>query len=229
MKTISKISLSALLFSISGLPLLAQQLLEESLLHKQLSDGTEVSLYQAMASDPGSIAYYYAPVNLRISDHDGRPEFSFMAYRENNGSIQGGIMHWLLTWGLTASQLQELETWLTAEVDPQAVLMGSIGVTPKGNTRIIPERDPLTQLLQRSMNSSSDIPQVPGSKMAASFQLNADDTQTLQHTMKRPHKLQAISICWDFTFPLWRKTPAGYIALQQSITLKKNLRDLIHP
>ncbi|MEN8145957.1 MAG: hypothetical protein ABFS14_13545, partial [Gemmatimonadota bacterium] len=56
----------------------------------------------------GRVDYYYLPTGLRLSPGaDGRPQFLFLKYNTEAGDVQGGVLHFLMEWGLTQSQLAE--------------------------------------------------------------------------------------------------------------------------
>ncbi|MEL7223245.1 MAG: hypothetical protein AAGJ93_18105, partial [Bacteroidota bacterium] len=85
-----------------------------------LSDGTQVVCLGRVntvsngAAPNFSNEYYYTPTNLRLSTkEDGTPEFIFLRYTSDKaveyGGDQGGLIHFLMEWGLTAEQERELQ------------------------------------------------------------------------------------------------------------------------
>jgi hypothetical protein len=99
----------ALAFPIS---LAAQVALdEESRVDLVLDDGTTVTLLGAakgIGDRSNNVDYYYLPTGLRLArTPDGRPQFLFLKYNTESGEVQGGVLHFLMEWGLTAEQLDE--------------------------------------------------------------------------------------------------------------------------
>ena len=65
--------------------------------------------------------YYYLPTNLRLAKReDGIPKFLFIKYtsdaRETAGGTQGALMHFMMEWGLDATQMAELQTKLEVKL-----------------------------------------------------------------------------------------------------------------
>ncbi len=103
--------------SAASPPLAAQVALdEENRVDLVLEDGTNVVLLGAakgIGDQSTRIDYYYLPTGLRLSrTPDGRPQFLLMNYRTETGDLQGGVLHFLMQWGLTKAQLNEAQTQL---------------------------------------------------------------------------------------------------------------------
>lgn len=68
--------------------------------------------------------YYYVPDEPRLATRrDGTPEFTFIKYTKTGGDIKGGIVHFLVTWGLRESEILTAETSLQM-LDPEAKVVG---------------------------------------------------------------------------------------------------------
>ncbi len=103
----------------------------------QLDDGTQVLLLgESIAlSNERSNRYYYLPVNLRLSKRpDGTPEFLFLKFTTEKsaaqGGISGGLMHFLMEWGLTPQQEAELRAKLKTR---KAELVGAVPLDEAGD------------------------------------------------------------------------------------------------
>ncbi|MBM1107815.1 hypothetical protein JQC67_16795 [Aurantibacter crassamenti] len=91
-------------------------------------------------------AFYYSPNKPRVAkSKDGKPQFSFLLFKEKNRSdvtkkniedqIGGGVVHALVEYGLTDSQVERLRSMLK-EIKNDAVLKGPI-VYKSGNIALV--------------------------------------------------------------------------------------------
>jgi hypothetical protein len=156
-----------------------------------LADGTEVVL---VAGQPGPGApatgpsYYYLPVNLRIAERDGQPEFSFTAWRaDDRGPVEGAVLHVLMTWGLTAAQGLETAALLRS-VDSTAVLAGALPVEAEDPGFTIRTDIEIGAILQRSLRSAGAVPTLPDGKIALAFMLSGPDAERFQQLAARKGK-----------------------------------------
>jgi hypothetical protein len=70
--------------------------------------------------------YYYVPDEPRLATkRDGTPEFTFIKYTKTGGDIKGGIVHFLVTWGLTESEIFSAEASLQM-IDEEAKVVGPV-------------------------------------------------------------------------------------------------------
>jgi len=90
---------------------------EENRVDLVLDDGTNVTLLGAakgIGDNSTRVDYYYLPTGLHLSTGpDGRPQFLLMNYRNEQGDVSGGVLHFLMEWGLTQAQLKEAQQQLT--------------------------------------------------------------------------------------------------------------------
>jgi len=90
---------------------------EESRVDLVLDDGTTVTLLggaKGIGDRSSRLDYYYLPTGLRLSrTPDGKPQFLLMNYRTEEGDVSGGVLHFLMEWGLTQDQLKEAQDQLT--------------------------------------------------------------------------------------------------------------------
>ncbi len=159
-------------------------------LRVRLLDGADVHLYQQRQLDGPPTAYAYEPFNLRLSEHNGQGECSFLSYRpDSTEAISGGILHFLLTWGPTPAQRRELESLLWMRTDSSYYLAGSLLLEndpAAPQLEIGPPDHKLALLLKRSLNSVAFPPVNPGGKMAASFSFSPEDAQTMTEVLHDP-------------------------------------------
>ena len=149
----------------------------------KLSDSSEVKIYKKVNGfDDTSNEYYCLPSHLKFSETKSKePEFSLLIYAEKSGN-QGGILHFLTTWGLSLQQRNEAESILKTLKGDEARLMGA--VTPELDTQYsninITGSSPLVKALNTSATSLGKVPTYSNSKTAISFKLNSDNAQALK-------------------------------------------------
>ena len=225
-KYISKY-IMVLAFAISCFSLFGQTMESDSLVSCRLKDTTTVMLIKKPSFKKESHQYYYLPVNLRISRKENDQfEFSFLTYKENDeGPIEGGLLHWLLKWGLTSTQEEEVQMILEQEIDSIGVLMGAIPIDYVKNDpgMLIVSESPVATVLRNSLRSTGTLPLYPGSKIASSFYFNAEDAQTMEKALLNTSELEGISIQFHFKLSeLYANTSTIH-----SYVLQGNLQDWI--
>lgn len=123
MKPLKRIAAILLMSCLPTGALLAETLASDRKLSVVLDDGTDVLLYgETGQSSSGKINYFYLPPQLSISENEqGSPEFLFLKYisdeAEDSGGVSGAILHFLVDWGLTPAQEEELDMLLKTEHD----------------------------------------------------------------------------------------------------------------
>ncbi|MGD2215909.1 MAG: hypothetical protein PVJ64_04110 [Gemmatimonadales bacterium] len=202
------VALGLALGAMATLPVLsqtafAQALDEENVIELTLTDGTTVRMVGEAAplgSDLPSDEYYYLPTNLRLSrTPTGKPEFLFLKYTTEDtpdrGGIQGGLLHFLMEWGLTREQEEELEGELE-ERRPGATLAGAARVEPAGDNgsfRIISAT--LTSEGRTSALVMSGIaPVLPGAKVAVAADLDAYGAQLFDATLDPSQAISDLTV-----------------------------------
>ncbi len=147
--------------------------------------------------------YYCLPTNLRVSYKEtSTPEFLFMAWKnEGSTQIDGGILHWLLTWGLIKNEEKFVRDFLIAKVDSNAVLKGVLTFTAPSKYQFLGKNTELIALLQRSLSSGGIIPSEPSGKSASSFRFSAEDARTIEKLIHTPEKADGVWIEMPLFFP----------------------------
>lgn len=225
-KAIFSLLLMALLPSFAS-NVYGQTLDGNSKLSFTLSDKTEVTLFANFYDHEDYRAYYYLPVNLRIALRDDSiPEFSFMSFRQAEGEdISGGLLHWLLTWGLTKEQQEEIQEQLYATTDSSAILMGAVAVEASESFQITSD-EPIADILRNSLTSKGNIPLNPGGKLAASFLFSGEDAVKVEEAIKKHKKVAATTVKFKFQYSLQETRGAGRIPVTKSISIERSLSEL---
>lgn len=200
-----------------------------------LDDGTHVILYGKAKSLNNSYTgeYYYLPVGLRLSQrNDGTPEFLFLKYtteqRAETGGEQGGLIHFLMEWGLTQAQLQEAQTKLVAKIADLAKtprspfkgvqnpkIMGAVDVyTEDESFRIISAS--LTDADDARLITSGSAPILPGAKAAVAGKLNPVTAQLLAATFEKNRSITDISLELSYMYNVMMPAVNGKITVDWS-------------
>lgn len=166
--------------------------------------------------------YYYLPANLRLSSRpDGTPEFLFMKFtteeRVTEGGVQGGILHFLMEWGLTPAQERELEAKLR-EKEPTARLAGAAPLDYEGATgsfQIVSATlsDTAEGGLTHSVTTSGKAPLVAGGKCAAAARLGPEGAQLLDATFERTSSITDVSVVLNYAYTVLTPAARGWIRI----------------
>lgn len=183
----------------------SQIILENGKVSFKLSDSTEVTLFPTSPkTEIVHKAYYYLPTNLRVSVRDSVPEFSWLTYdSDEDGTLDGGILHLLLTWGLNTKQLEEAETILKSTVDSTALIFGAISLEalPSQSWNIVSkDSSQLDNILLKNVNGNAQIPQTAGNKWAASFMISKDDIDKVNESLKDTSILTKTYIVFNYEY-----------------------------
>jgi hypothetical protein len=212
-----------------------------------LNDGTHVILFgKARALNNAFTGeYYYLPVGLRLSRRtDGTPEFLFLKYtteqRAEAGGEQGGLIHFLMEWGLTPAQLQEAQGKLVTIITELARSPGSPyrGVQ---NPKILGAVDVYTEdqsfrIISASLSdqgsarlvTSGSAPILPGSKAAVAGKLNPVTAQLLAATFEKNRSITDISLELNFMFNVMMPAVNGKITVDWSKVQEQMRSDSIN-
>jgi len=196
---------------------------DENTLLIQLKDGTQVKLYAEAGSSTGirTRRYYYLPVNLRIAARpDGTPQFLFMKFTTEKssgpGAVSGALMHFLMEWGLTVSQEQELSGKLK-EKQKDAELVGAVPmeVEGAGSFQIVS-----ATLSDKGMTTatvdSGKAPIVPGGLAAAGSRLTPEGAQLLAATFEKTRSITDLSIALNYTYQTLMPAARGRVTIDWS-------------
>jgi hypothetical protein len=185
-------------------PILHAQSLDESTRKDiQLPDGIRITVF-ASAGDIGK--YYYIPSTLQLAGTDSRPEISLLTYRHgDNGPFEGGLLHFLMQWGLTPEQ-EQMASESLKQLDSTAVLAGpaEISFAEKDILDILPG-NPIGDLLRRSATAPIRVPALAIHKTAASFRLAKEDAATLLEAIGRPQQLKDTRFACRYYYTVTRR------------------------
>ena len=188
----------------------------------QLQDGTQVILLgEAIAlSTERSNRYYYLPVNLRLSKRpDGTPEFLFLKFTSEKsaaqGGIGGGLMHFLMEWGLTPPQEEELRATLKAR---KAELIGAapLDEAGEGGSFQIVSATLSDKGMATALVTSGKAPLLPGGKAAAASRLTADGAQLLAATFEKTKSITDVSIALNYGYQTLMPAARGVVTVDWS-------------
>ena len=239
MKTTSRIVLNCIM--LCGVIILQLQDLSAQILDYQnkveivLNDGTHVILYgkaRPLNNTPTG-EYYYLPVGLRLSRRaDGTPEFLFLKYtteqRAEAGGEQGGLIHFLMEWGLTPDQLKEAQEKLVTTVSQLSKVTNS-RLRTVTNPKIMGPVDVYTEdqsfrIISASLSdpdaatlvTSGSAPILPGSKAAVAGKLNPVTTQLLAATFEKNRSITDISLELNYMYNVLMPAVDGKITVDWS-------------
>ena len=129
--------------------------------------------------------YYYVPDEPRLATkRDGTPEFTFIKYTKTGGDIKGGVVHFLVTWGLTESEILTGESSLQM-LDPEAKVVGPVPFK-EGTFKIISATAGEGGLFNVKICGEGNAPIMPGQKGAVSIALTQEGASLLWESFKNP-------------------------------------------
>lgn len=229
---------------VTGISLIsnAQVLDSENVIGLTLSDGTQVlAMGRANTVSSGdrygkfSNEYYYLPTNLRLSKKpDGTPEFIFVKYTTDEaasaGGVQGALMHFLMEWGLTPAQEQELQLLIKEKignlktlnplyenvVDP--IVAGPVNLKSdiEGETFMIVSGTLTNSAFTPNMSTSGRAPLLPGSKIAVAAVLEKNGAQLLASTFENARSITDVSVALRFQYEILTPAVEGKITMDWS-------------
>ena len=174
-----------LLLSATGF---SQTLLEDTQLKISVGErGGEVLVLSAREC---SRCFYYLPLTYSISAKRGSkvPEISLVTWKDDKAQVtEGGILHFLLEWGLSANDEKAILTQLREQRDSLAVLMGPATIDIQ-STPVISGDDNLATTLREALTNIPSGPTTPGSKAAYSFKFSEKQVATFLYYKKYPTK-----------------------------------------
>jgi hypothetical protein len=200
-----------------------------------LADGTQVQLIgEAVPIPMGGAAtrtparsnrYYYLPVGLRLgARQDGTPEFLFLKYTTEKsaaqGGLSGGLMHFLMEWGLTPKQEQELRSRLKTQ--HKAVLVGAVPLqdAEEASFQII-SASLSDKELAPALVMSGKAPLIPGGKAAAASRLSPEGAQLLAATFEQTRSITDVTIALNYNYTVLAPAANGTVTIDWTRLLKE--------
>ncbi len=201
------------IFLSSGL--LAQSLSYENTLEVVLDDGINIKLFRTTSGND----YYYLPPpqSLQLSKKDDgseTPEFLFLKYttedRVDDGGVQGGILHFLLEWGLSEEQLEDLRQKVS-DIDGGNV-KGPVDLqSDTGNSFQIVSAVLTDDEFAPNFVTSGKAPALPGGKAAVAAKLNKEGTQILSATFEKSNSISDVSLALNYSYTVLVEAAEGEI------------------
>ena len=170
--------------------------------------------------------YYYLPTNLRLAKReDGVPKFLFIKYtsdaRETAGGTQGALMHFMMEWGLDATQMAELQTKL--EVKLQGVSLTGGKPIVKGPVELEAGENSFS-VISASLSddksaktiTSGRAPVFPGGLVAVGSKMDKYTAQLMSTTLEKTKSIADLSLRMDMKFKLLAPSIRGKITFDWS-------------
>jgi hypothetical protein len=194
-----------------------------------LGDGTQVVLLGEAVplSAAKTRRYYYLPVGLRLGMRpDGTPEFLFLKYTTEKsgaqGGLSGGLMHFLMEWGLTPKQEQELRAKLKSQ-HKNAELMGAVPLSEGGEGSFqIVSATVGDKTFAPVVVTSGKAPLLPGGKAAAATRLTAEGAQLLAATFEKARSITDLSIALNYSYQTLVPAAKGRVIINWTKLLEEH-------
>ena len=189
----------------------------------KLADGTSVIMFgeahrvvsgNNVLSNQKTNRFYYLPTNLRLArkqDNSTIPQFLYLKFFNDRMSQKakrqsGGLLHFIVEWGLTKQQTKEAETELQKKI-PSAKLLGPAEVFPADDDsfRIISAsiKDGETN---NKVVKSGGAPLLPGSKASVSAILDNTSSQLLAGSLEKTRSIGDLDV--ELSYKYYVKLPA---------------------
>ncbi|MGC9352741.1 MAG: hypothetical protein ACP5D9_02820 [Mariniphaga sp.] len=228
-----------LLICISNTPGFSQPLDSDNRVSVTLDDGTEVTLYGKAntRSNTPSGDYFYLPTGLRLSKRlDGVPEFLFMKYTTEEetaaGGVQGGLLHFLMEWGLTAQQETELLEKLKAKLQetknrsPFGLPLGSVPTNIKimGPVDVEPLSEESFQIASASLSDpasstviqSGRAPSMEGGKAVVASKMDKETAQMMATSFEETSSIADLSVTLGYQYRVLLPAIEGSVVIDWS-------------
>jgi len=193
----------------------------------QLDDGTQVILLgeSVALSTERTNRYYYLPVGLRLSKRpDGTPEFLFLKFTTEkaaaHGGVGGGLMHFLMEWGLSPKQEEELRAKLKAR---KGELVGAVPLEDagEGGSFQIISATMSDKGMTTALVTSGKAPLLPGGKAAAASRLSPEGAQLLAATFEKTKSITDLSIALNYHYQTLTPAARGSVTVDWSKLVKE--------
>jgi hypothetical protein len=189
--------------------------------------------------------YFYLPTNLRLSKRpDGVPEFLFLKYtteeKIEQGGVQGGLMHFLMEWGLTPEQEKNLQKKLSEKFElikqtdklgkydkaDEAVVIGPAKLaTGEGGSFEIISATLKDKTMAPTLVHSGAAPVLPGQKVAVAARLDKYGTQLLAATFEKNRSITDVSIECKFKYKVLMPAIKGKITVNWTKMYNDYIKD----
>lgn len=187
----------------------------------KLDDGTDVVLYAEVGRSPTK-KYFYLPPRLTIAiSDDDRPEFLFMKFITDanleNGGVSGAILHFLVKWGLTTEQEQELRELIedehNGELGGAVTMHAPVGDNPSFSVVSATLSD---GQMTESLMTSGEASLVPGGKAAAAARVDANAAQLLSKTFEEESTITDVTAVFNMAYETQLPAAKGKVTIDWS-------------
>jgi hypothetical protein len=186
--------------------------------------------------------YYYLPTNLRLGtkpkirpNDEATPEFLFLKYtteeRTDAGGIQGALMHFLMEWGLSPKQEEDLQQKVAARVNElknsaglkekfskvtKAVVAGPVRLKADDNSFRIISATLSDKTLAPTVITSGKAPTLPGQKAAVASRLDKNGAQLLAATFEKTRSISDVSLELRYKYNVLMPAFKGFVTIDYS-------------
>ncbi len=196
-----------------------------------LSDGLNVTLYGHTNSLSKDFTgrYSYLPAGLRLSKkEDGTPMFLFSKFTTEDAedNVSGALMHFLMEWGLTPEQEEELQGKLASRIqglaqtdsrfssveDPRVMGAVDVRTDPENSFEVI------SAILSNgketpTLVTSGRAPIIPGGKVAVAAMVEKNAAQLLAASFEKSSSITDVSLALRFEYDLLMPAVDGSITV----------------
>lgn len=130
-------------------------------------------------------SFHYIPKTPRVATWpDGRPKFTLLQYARTGKDISGGLLHFLVTYGLTQEEVQQTERDLQ-RLKPDGRVVGPVPFV-EGDFHIISASAGPNSEFTRRIVGTGAAPLLAGQEAAVSIALTEEGSTLLLESFKRP-------------------------------------------
>lgn len=181
---------------VASVTLSAQMLNKQSARTIQIVNDVQVIVLSSL-DEPSN--YYYVPKSIQLSSNKSIPEISLMLYRNSNNEITGGILHVLITWGITPDQEKGLQS-IIQQTDSAAVFMGAATISLVTGMLEFDSSHPRGEEFSQATTVPVRVPTESIHKTAASFNLDGSLAKYIhqQITKRSDRKMPQFSASFEY-------------------------------
>ncbi len=172
----------------------------------KLKDGITVRCFPAATKNPEKTSknYYYLPTNPHVArDPDGTPKFSMLRFvtdkTKEAGGVEGGILHFLVEYGLSPQQEKEAAKLLARKIKG-AKLKGAVQLESggEGNSFHVVSATLTDEGFTSTLVTSGKAPVMEGQRVAVAARLSGYGATLLAKSMEQP--TTDISVVFDLKY-----------------------------
>lgn len=200
----------------------AQQLSYENTLEVVLSDGVNIKLYGGFGDREHDYRYLPPAASLKLAQReDETPEFLFLKFtsenRASSGGVQGALMHFLMEWGLTPTQMTELEQLVKSKTDDKGRVLGPVDLVGDGEQSFQVVSAVMTDKgFTPNFVTSGQAPPLPGGRAAVAARLDANGAQLLAATFEKSRSITDVSLALNYEYIMLIEAAEGTLTYDWS-------------